>query len=156
MGQLGQLGQLRSPCEGGWQGQTHNDWLVVCDCHEFYIPRNIGFMSSSQLTHLYFSEGWPNHQPDDDRAFTTVVFASCWGLPWLTIFWIVFVLLSCWMGIPFAAEYNLWIGRINEKALTTGELTTWNFDLVSLEWFGGFYYPNGWPYFTGLSLPPQL
>ena len=29
----------------------------------FYVPINIGFMSSSQLTNSYFSEGWPNHQP---------------------------------------------------------------------------------------------
>ena len=28
-------------------------------CHEFYFPINIGFMSSSQLTKSYFSEGWP-------------------------------------------------------------------------------------------------
>ena len=33
-------------------------WLVVNGCHQFYVPRNIGFMSSSQLTHI-FSEGWP-------------------------------------------------------------------------------------------------
>ena len=34
-------------------------WLVVTGCHEFYFPINIGFMSSSQLTKSYFSEGWP-------------------------------------------------------------------------------------------------
>ena len=28
-------------------------------CHQFYFPRNIGLMSSSQLTDSYFSEGWP-------------------------------------------------------------------------------------------------
>ena len=28
-----------------------------------YFPMNIGFLSSSQLTKSYFSEGWPNHQP---------------------------------------------------------------------------------------------
>ena len=33
-------------------------------CHQFYFPINIGFMSSSQLTNSYFSEGWPNHKPD--------------------------------------------------------------------------------------------
>ena len=27
---------------------------------------NIGFISSSQLTKSYFSEGWPNHQPGSD------------------------------------------------------------------------------------------
>ena len=34
----------------------------------FYVPRNIGVMSSSQLTKSYFSEGWPNHQPDSFRC----------------------------------------------------------------------------------------
>ena len=37
---------------------------MVTGCHEFYFPINIGFLSSSQLTNSYFSEGWPNHQPE--------------------------------------------------------------------------------------------
>ena len=28
-------------------------------CHEFYFPIWLGFLSSSQLTKSYFSEGWP-------------------------------------------------------------------------------------------------
>ena len=32
-------------------------------CHEFYFPIWLGFLSSSQLTKSYSSEGWPNHQP---------------------------------------------------------------------------------------------
>ena len=35
-------------------------------CHQSYFPRNIGLLSSSQLTNSYFSEGWPNHQPDSN------------------------------------------------------------------------------------------
>ena len=31
---------------------------MVTGCHEFYCPMNIGFMSSSQLTNSFFSEGW--------------------------------------------------------------------------------------------------
>ena len=30
-----------------------------------YFPRNIGLLSSSQLTDSYFSEGWPSHQRDE-------------------------------------------------------------------------------------------
>ena len=45
--------QMRKPT-GWWFG-----------CHEFYFPRNIGLLSSSQLTNSYFSEGWPNHQPEN-------------------------------------------------------------------------------------------
>ena len=43
-----------------------NDWLVVWLPWIWHFPRNIGFMSSSQLTNSYFSEGWPNHQPGND------------------------------------------------------------------------------------------
>ena len=41
-------------------------WWVVTGCHQCFIfPRNIGFISSSQLTNsIIFSEGWVyNHQP---------------------------------------------------------------------------------------------
>ena len=46
---------MKKMVTGGWFG-----------CHLDYFPRNIGLLSSSQLTHTYFSEGWPNHQPDGD------------------------------------------------------------------------------------------
>ena len=35
-------------CASGW-------WF---GCHQFYFPMNLGFMSSSQLTDSYVSEGW--------------------------------------------------------------------------------------------------
>ena len=41
-------------------------WLVAMFS---YFPRNIGFRLSSQLTKSYFSEGWPNQQPDDIDDF---------------------------------------------------------------------------------------
>ena len=46
-----------------WVNQLSGWWF---GCHQFYLPRNIGFMSSSQLNPIlsYVSEGWPNHQPD--------------------------------------------------------------------------------------------
>ena len=37
-------------------------WLVVTGCHEFYFPRNIGFLSSSQLTNSYFKTQHLKHQ----------------------------------------------------------------------------------------------
>ena len=37
-------------------------------CHQFYFPINIGWISSSQLTNLYFSEGWLNHQPENHQT----------------------------------------------------------------------------------------
>ena len=43
--------------------------LVGGDWNMFYFPIQLG-MSSSQLTNLYFSEGWLNHQP----AFNPVQF----------------------------------------------------------------------------------
>ena len=39
-----------------------NHWLVVWNMN-FIFPLILG-ISSSQLTNSYFSEGWPNHQPD--------------------------------------------------------------------------------------------
>ena len=41
--------------------QIYVNWLVVW--LPFFIFPYIGFLSSSQLTKSYFSEGWPNHQP---------------------------------------------------------------------------------------------
>ena len=49
---------------GDYINQTMSGWWF--GCHLEYFPRNIGLLSSSQLTNLYFSEGWPNHQPDND------------------------------------------------------------------------------------------
>ena len=54
-------------------------WRFIGNCHStthillggewlpwiLNFPRNIGLRLSSQLTHSYFSEGWPNHQPDN-------------------------------------------------------------------------------------------
>ena len=37
--------------------QHFNGWWF--GCHQFYFPIHIGLLSSSQLTHSYFSEGWP-------------------------------------------------------------------------------------------------
>ena len=40
-------------------------------CHGFYFPINIGLHSSSQLTNSYFSEGWLNHQPVFEAAWSS-------------------------------------------------------------------------------------
>ena len=43
-------------------------------CHEFYFPRNIGNLIIQ--IDSYFSEGWPNHQPDfigDVQVFLNLV-----------------------------------------------------------------------------------
>ena len=40
------------------------NWFVVWLPSILNFPINIGLHSSSQLTHSYFSEGWPNHQPE--------------------------------------------------------------------------------------------
>ena len=47
---------------GNWPENDGTGWWF--GCHEFYFPINIGLRLSSQLTNSYFSEGWPNHQPD--------------------------------------------------------------------------------------------
>ena len=41
-------------------------WLVVWNIN-FIFPEILG-ISSSHLTNSYFSEGWPNHQPDLYRS----------------------------------------------------------------------------------------
>ena len=41
----------------------NNNWLVVWNIFYFSICLEY----SSQLTNSYFSEGWPNHQPDKDH-----------------------------------------------------------------------------------------
>ena len=38
-------------------------WWFLFGCHFFIFPY-LGLLSSSQVTKSYFSEGWPNHQPD--------------------------------------------------------------------------------------------
>ena len=52
-----------------WSTMINHDqpWLVGGDWLPSIldVPRNIGLMSSSQLTNSYFSQGWLNHQPDD-------------------------------------------------------------------------------------------
>ena len=42
----------------GVECHDNKNWLVVNGCHQLYFPRNIGLLSSSQLTNSYFSEGW--------------------------------------------------------------------------------------------------
>ena len=37
-------------------------------CHQFYFPINIGFLSSSQLTKSYFSEGWRKTTNQQDMS----------------------------------------------------------------------------------------
>ena len=57
------------PIFGDWEKSFHS-WLVVWLPWIWHFPRNIGFLSSSQLTKSYFSEGWPNHPPE-------MLFAGC-------------------------------------------------------------------------------
>ena len=51
----------------GWWWLEH-DWII--------FPETLG-MSSSQLTNSYFSEGWLNHQPDEDGEVSRLP----WWLP---------------------------------------------------------------------------
>ena len=44
---------------------SHPGWWF--GCHQFYFPRNVGLLSSSQLTKSYFSEGWP--WPTNQQSF---------------------------------------------------------------------------------------
>ena len=48
----GEVVNISRPETGWWFG-----------CHQFYFPRNIGLLSSSQLTYSYFSEGWVYTHP---------------------------------------------------------------------------------------------
>ena len=59
-------------------------WLVGTSILHF--PILIGFRLSSQLTHSYFSEGWPNHQPDNKKRtskpnFDAILGSPCCALP---------------------------------------------------------------------------
>ena len=54
---------------GGFH-RAKNNWLVVWLASCFIFPLILG-MSSSQLTNSYFSEGWPNHQPDKEHTDLT-------------------------------------------------------------------------------------
>ena len=62
-------------------------------CHQFYFSRNIGLLSSSQLTNSnLFQEGWPNHQPV--YCWPDCIFPqekSRWRSRWLwAISWAIF------------------------------------------------------------------
>ena len=59
------------------QNQPSTGWWF--GCHQLAFSHiNIGLLSSSQLTKSYFSEGWPNHQPDP-------ILERFWG-SWVSFF----------------------------------------------------------------------
>ena len=74
----------------------------------FIFPLILG-MSSSQLTNSYFSEGWPNHQPD------YVIFGLC------TLLYTYFYFFGC------CYKYNLtWIlYQCDSKSATQGLVMSW-------------------------------
>ena len=55
----------------------------------FYFPIHIGLLSSSQVTNSYFSEGWPNHQPD-------IPLKSQFNIPLISQF-----------NIPLKSQFNI-------------------------------------------------
>ena len=95
-------------------------------CHFFILPLILG-MSSSQLTNSYFSEGWPNHQPD------YVIFGLC------TLLYTYFYFFGC------CYKYNLtWIlYQCDSKSATEGLVMSWEspigFDDFPWSSPGGFY-----------------
>ena len=53
------------------------DWLVVwlpsiLFSHEYWVSNHPNWLS-------YFSEGWPNHQPDDHHIHLPTMLISCWS-----------------------------------------------------------------------------
>ena len=82
---------------------TWHEWISGWwfGCHFLDFPRNIGFLSSSQLTNSYFSEGWPNHQPDMNGV-NILFIAIQWGkpafllLPVISVFFGYVTLVSWW------------------------------------------------------------
>ena len=72
-------------------------------CHSWNFPMNIGFISSSQLTNSYFSEGWPNHQPGPP----SVVF-------WALSLWSPAAITTCWQDMLLAYSDADFVQRVDK------------------------------------------
>ena len=54
---------------GWWDASNKNIWLVVTGCHQFGILPEILGVANHPNWRSYFSEGWPNHQPENIWSF---------------------------------------------------------------------------------------